>query len=155
MGVVFGNNSYERWTRCRCIDTLQRLASCHANAGAFTEQKGDQRIKKRMLRASTLGTTLYNDYTPEERMSIGKYATENGIASAVRHCLGKVPKGYQSQQLEDSKISIFEELLKGQSAKFNSCKIFHMSEFCSKCQKFFWNIHCILNCRRSRASHTH
>ena len=27
----------------------------------------------------------YNDYTPEERASIGKYAAENGIASAVRH----------------------------------------------------------------------
>ena len=27
----------------------------------------------------------YNDYTPEERASIGKYAAENGVASAVKH----------------------------------------------------------------------
>ena len=35
--------------------------------------------------ASTPGPTRYNDYTPEERASIGKYAAENGIVSAVRH----------------------------------------------------------------------
>ena len=29
--------------------------------------------------------TRYNDYTPEERASIGKYTAENGIPSAVRH----------------------------------------------------------------------
>ena len=27
----------------------------------------------------------YNDYTPEERASIGKYAAENGVVSALKH----------------------------------------------------------------------
>ena len=41
--------------------------------------------EKKITRKDPRTPTCYNDYTPEERASIGKYAAENGIASAVRH----------------------------------------------------------------------
>ena len=42
-------------------------------------------LQEKITRKDPKTPTRYNDYTPEERTSIRKYAAENGIASAVRH----------------------------------------------------------------------
>ena len=40
---------------------------------------------KRALEQDTSGRGKYNEYTPEERGQIGKFATEHGPTKAVRH----------------------------------------------------------------------
>ena len=40
---------------------------------------------KRAQEEDTSGHGKYNEYTPEERAQIGKFATEHGPAKAVRH----------------------------------------------------------------------
>ena len=44
-----------------------------------------KKLQEKVTSQSPRRPIRYNDYTPEERASIGKYAAENGIASAVRH----------------------------------------------------------------------
>ena len=49
----------------------------------------------------------YNDYTPEERASIGKYAPENGVASAVKHFFQVGSKKLPESTAKDSKRSTY------------------------------------------------
>jgi hypothetical protein len=72
--------------------------------------------EKKVTRKNPKTPTRYNDYTPEERASIGKYAAENGIASAVRHFsrVGskKVPET-TARRLKTEYLQKMKELVKG------------------------------------------
>lgn len=71
--------------------------------------------EKKVTSRSPSTPIRYNDYTPEERASIGKYAAENGIASAVRHFsrVGskKVPES-TARRLKTEYLRKMKELVK-------------------------------------------
>ena len=72
-------------------------------------------LQKKVTSRSPSKPIRYNDYTPEERASIGKYAAENGIASAVRHFsrVGskKVPKS-TARRLKNEYLRKMKELVR-------------------------------------------
>ena len=80
----------KRWMTCHCINPLQKLAcqcECHKWVTVKSKKPTPALItyRRKVNGRSSGRPKCYNDYTPEERTSIGKYTIENRVASSARH----------------------------------------------------------------------
>ena len=70
---------------------------CPSKVPSFTDEEhrfANKEIKIILKKSSSSDKhrKKYNDYTPEEKARIGRYAAENGPARAVQHCSKEIGK---------------------------------------------------------------